>query len=391
MYIYTSGSHISDVHPTELKRPKKEADVAHFISSIFQDGFPVQFHDFCLISAGNIDPRPSYHNTSQIWPVGYRCSWHDRVTGSLFHCDVIDGGDQGPIFKIQRYPCTTQAISVGSTILRKNDIVEKDDLTTCQVVDDDSMSTITLLNEDTPPSLDNCLSTPKREEEVHNLHEDNSSISNMEVLPLRPGNLITEAVGLNGFVGEFQVEGRSLSSVWEMVSQAFLSACKELYKQKGAIKLFCNHDVYGIDSGSLDDNDSLSRYCYFGGLSIPPLVQSENELNMACEMLSVWLKQDRFGLDTDFVQEIIEQLPRVSACSEYKKLNDRKNNSDLQTVGSGYLQAERKTSSASETSKRSLLKWGDTEDTLRRDPCPPGKQLDSRLPSYLMGDALQVL
>ncbi|KAL8519010.1 hypothetical protein ACS0TY_010093 [Phlomoides rotata] len=362
------------------------------------DGFPVQFHDFCLISTGNIDPRPSYHNTSQIWPVAYRSSWHDRVTGSLFHCDVADGGEHGPIFKIQRYPCTTHAIPVGSTVLRKmksascngDDIVGKDDLTTCQVFDDDSMSTITLLYEDTPPCLDNFLSTPKREEEVHNLHEDNSSISNMEVLPLRPGNPITEAVGLNDFVGEFQVEGRSTSSVWEMVSQAFLNGCKELYEQKGVVKLFCNHDVYGIDSGSLDGGDSLSRYCYFGGLSIPPLVQSENELNMSCDMLSVWLKQDRFGLDADFVQEIIEQLPRVSACSEYKKLNDRKNNSGLQTVGSGFLQTERKTSSVSETSKRSLLKWGDTEDTLKRDPCPPGKQLNSRLPSYLMGATLQV-
>lgn len=291
-----------------------------------------------------------------------------------------------------------QSIPVGSTILLKtkpasckgDDIVGKDDLATFQVVDDDSISTITLLNEDTPPCLDNCLSTSKREEEVHNI-QDNSSNSNLEVLPQRPGNLISDAVGLNDIIGEFQVEGRSISSVWEMVSQAFLYACHEMYKQKGAIKFFCCHDVYGMNNENLDCVDSLSRYCYFEGLiSIPPLVQSENELSMACEMLLAWLNQDWFGLDADFVQEIIEQLPGVPSCSEYKKLNDRKHNSGLQTVRSGFLQAERKTNNASETSKRSPLKSGDTEDTLKRDPCPPGHPLNSRLPSYLMGDALQV-
>ncbi|KAL0336156.1 UNVERIFIED_CONTAM: Methyl-CpG-binding domain-containing protein 9 [Sesamum radiatum] len=173
------------------------------------------------------DPRPSYHITDQIWPVGYRASWHDRITGSLFVCDVADGGDSGPIFKIQRYPCTMQSTPVGSTILSK----------------------------------------------------------------------------------------------------------KKQYPAKG---------------------------------------------------------MTRFGLDADFVQEIIEQLPGVTACSEYKNLNDRKHNSGLQTVGSGFLLAERKTNFASGTSKRSQLKSGDQADTLKRDPGPPGKPLNSSLPSYLLGDALQV-
>lgn len=368
-----------------------------YTSSVFQDGFPVQFHDFCLISAGNIDPRSSYHNTSQIWPVGYRCSWHDRITGSLFICDVADGGDSGPIFQVKRYPCTMQSIPVGSTILVKKrpasckgDIEGIYELAASQVVDDDSISTITLLNEDTPPCLENYLCT-KREEEVHNVKEDNSSNSNLEVLPRGPGSLVRDALGLNDIIGEFQVEGRSIPSVWEKVSQAFLYACREMYKQKGAIKFFCRHDVYEMNNENLTGVESLSRYCYSERLaSIPPVVQSENELSMACEMLSAWLKQDRFGLNEDFVQEIIEQLPRVPACSEYEKLNERKQNSGLQTVGSGFLHVEQKTNNAFENCRRSLLKLSETEDNLKRDPCPSGKQLNSRLPSYLMGDALQV-
>ncbi|KAG6426408.1 hypothetical protein SASPL_110631 [Salvia splendens] len=365
--------------------------------SIHED-FPVQYHDFYLISAGNIDPRPSYHNGNQIWPVGYRCSWHDRITGSLFMCEVSDGGDSGPIFKVKRYPCTMQSTPVGSTILVKkksafskgDDIEGLDDLAAFKMVDDDSISTITLLNEETAPCLDKCLSTSKREE-AHNPRKDNSSNSNLEVTPQRTGNQVNKAVGLNDMIGEFQVEGRSISSVWENVSQAFLYACREMYKQKGAIKFFCCHDVFKRNNENLDGADSLSRYCCFEGpASIPPLVQSENELNKACEMLSSWLKQDRFGLNEDFVQEILEQLPQVTACSGYEKLKDRKQISDLQTVESGFLQVEQKVNNASETSKRFLLKLGGMEDTLKRDPCPSGKQLNRRLPSYLMGDALQV-
>lgn len=364
-----------------------------------RDGFPIQFQDFFLISPGNVDPRPSYHNATQVWPVGYRSSWHDRITGSLFVCDVEDGGDSGPIFKVKRYPCTKQSIPVGSTVLSRakphsckvDDKVRKDDLPASQVIDDDSISTITLLNEDSPPSLDNCLSTSKREGGIH-LLEDNSSNSDLECLPQRPGNLLVDTLGFTDFIGEIQVEGRTTSSVWELVAQAFLYAYQFACKQKTTSKFFCGHDdVLGMNEENLDCADSLSRYGSFcGRVSVPLLVQNEDEFKIACEKLLAWLQQDRFGLDADFVQEIIEQLPGIEACSEYARLNNRRQNSVLQTVGSGFLQAERKTSGAFDILRRSQLKSGATGDALKRDLCPLGKPLNSKLPSYLMGDALQV-
>ncbi|GFQ05932.1 methyl-cpg-binding domain-containing protein 9 [Phtheirospermum japonicum] len=359
-----------------------------------QDGahnaFPVQFQDFCLISAGNVDPRTSYHNSNQIWPIGYRSSWHDRITGSLFVCDVAEGGICGPIFKIQRYPCTKQPIPVGSTILSKAKPAsskaddKKGDVASLEVVDDDSLSTITLLNEDSPPCLENCLSASKRDGGAHNPQDDNSPNSDLEILPQ------SNAVGLNDIIGEFQVEGRSTSFAWEMVSQAFLYAFHEAYKQKGAIKFFCGHDVSGMDNESLEIGDPLLRYCYLDSLiSFPPLVRNENEFNMASQMLLPWLNQDRFGLDADFVQEILEQLPGAGACSEYKTLNNRKLDSALQTVGSGFLQAERKSSDSGVLKGARINLYG-SEGALKRDPCPQGEPLNSRLPPYLIGDSLQV-
>ncbi|KAL3654072.1 hypothetical protein CASFOL_003753 [Castilleja foliolosa] len=354
------------------------------------DAFPVQFQDFCLISSGKVDPRRSYHNRNQIWPIGYRSSWHDRITGSVFVCDVAEGGVCGPIFKIQRYPCTKQPIPVGSTILsmtkpassKEDD--KKDDVPSLEVVDDDSLSTIILLNEDSPPCLENCLSASMRDEEARNPQDNNSPNSDLEILHQ------SNAVSLNDIIGEFQVEGHSSSFAWEMVSHAFLNSFREAYKQKGAIKFFCCCDVSGMDNERQEIGDPLLRYCYIDSLiSFPPLVRNENEFNMACQMLFPWLNQDRFGLDADFVQEILEQLPRAGACSEYKTLNDRKLKSALQTVGSGFLQAERK-SSDSGVFKGARINLYGTEGALKRGPCPQGEPLNSRLPAYLIGDALQV-
>ncbi|KAI3901278.1 hypothetical protein MKW92_051247 [Papaver armeniacum] len=35
--------------------------------------------DLFLTCLGKVDSRPSYHDRSHIWPVGYRSSWHDKV------------------------------------------------------------------------------------------------------------------------------------------------------------------------------------------------------------------------------------------------------------------------------------------------------------------------
>ncbi|XP_073306881.1 methyl-CpG-binding domain-containing protein 9 isoform X1 [Primulina huaijiensis] len=361
------------------------------------DGFPIQFQDFCLLSAGNIDPRPAYHNTNQIWPVGYKCSWHDKITGSLFVCDVLDGGERGPTFKVHRFPCTTQFIPVGSAILSRtnsvpskgNDRMGLDELATSPLVDDDDLSIITLLNEHSPPCLDNCVSVSRSNGVVYYSGQNTSSNSNMECGLPRAGISIGE-LGHSGVIGEFQLEGRSTSSVWEMVSEAFMYAFHEVFKQTGAVKFFCGHDIYEMNNENLDSRDSLSRYSYWSGpINVPRLIQNESDFKTACELLLTWLKLDRFGFSVDFVQEIIEQLPGVTACLEYKNLKDRKHNSSLQSVGSGFLQVEQNTNSAFRTSKRWRLQSGGMEKFLMRDSCPPGNPLSTRLPSYLIGDALQ--
>ena len=77
----------------------------------------MQFEDFFVLSLGLVNLRSSYHDASLIFPIGYRSCWHDKITGSLFVCEVLDGGDSGPIFKIRRCSCSAVPLPIGSTVL----------------------------------------------------------------------------------------------------------------------------------------------------------------------------------------------------------------------------------------------------------------------------------
>ncbi|CAL5428117.1 unnamed protein product [Camellia sinensis] len=45
----------------------------------FNEGLPVQYGDFFVLSLGKVDTKLSYHNGNQIWPVGYKSCWHETA------------------------------------------------------------------------------------------------------------------------------------------------------------------------------------------------------------------------------------------------------------------------------------------------------------------------
>ncbi|KAK3041784.1 hypothetical protein RJ639_000300 [Escallonia herrerae] len=368
-------------------------------------GFPVQFEDFFVISLGKVDPRPSYHNTFQIWPVGYRSSWHDKITGSLFICDVLDGGDSGPIFKVRRYPCAMQSIPDGSTVLSKpkvvtfdvNDEVLKDNLAVSALTDDEDTSIQMMLTEFSPPHLDSDIfsHSKKGANADFDYQERDLLTTKSNCIPQRTGDIMSDKYGQVDAMGEFSVEGRSSASVWEMVSQTILCACDETYKQTGLLQFFCKHAVDSKSDPAVDTADPLSKFCHFAGaINMPDSIQSSNILAPSCEPLVKWLKQDRFGLEVEFVQELIEQLPGVNVCQEYKFLNSRSQNSTSRTVGSGFLLATRNGGVQGEQEPNGFIRGCKRlrkqvlEDS-KRNSCPLGRPLSSKLPAYLISDVLQ--
>ncbi|KAI7733242.1 hypothetical protein M8C21_003056 [Ambrosia artemisiifolia] len=375
--VLQKGSHSSkrkkDKRANNLKEQKntlrngrnsiEEVDSFSNRSKLFHDGFPVQFEDFFVMSVGKIDPRVSFHNTSQIWPIGYRSIWHDKFTGSVFVYDVLDGGDSGPIFRVHRYPCTNQSIPYASKVLC---------LTKCEQIhddnDDDDTNIHMMFTEHSPPphldddKITSCLTAdPNVNLEKPEVFNDNHDL-----------------------IGEFSIEDTSSSSAWKKAVETLIRACHESYNTKKVLTFCCNHRVNEQHLDASYGFTSLGKFCYLTGPvnSIPNKILTVKELEASCEVLRNWLELDRCGLDAEFVQELIEQLPGVTTCSNYESLTVRSHNLSSQTVGSGFFMSLSKDGLTNEAVSNSLTQTN-------KRPSPPGNKVTSNLPPHLIGDVIQ--
>lgn len=357
---------------------------------LVQVDFPIQFEDFYLLSAGVIDSRPSYCHASEIWPVGYRSVWHDKITGSLFVFDIKDGGDSGPNFIVQRYPCHVLVVPSNLTVLSRPTLDKnegKDNL----IIDEESLSIQMMLSESTPPKLDDdnspgCVENYESDSQQRNLLSSGS-------FSQKSGSLTSAILGQRDSIGKFTAEGRSPSSVWGNVCEILLHACYESFNRTGVLQLGCDHcEIYVKEQ---QNDGSLSKFSHLAGpFATPCTISSSNEFRSTHELVAKWLQQDRFGLDTEFVQEILEQLPGVKVCSGYTLLTKRKHYSTLQTVESGFLRVKMKQGNLEEEPDRyfGILKKGGehSKHSEIRGSFPKGKPICLGLPADLISDALQV-
>uniref|UniRef100_A0A2P2KDH3 Uncharacterized protein MANES_15G182800 n=1 Tax=Rhizophora mucronata TaxID=61149 RepID=A0A2P2KDH3_RHIMU len=365
------------------------------------EGLPFQFEDFFVLSLGKIDGRPAYHDVSLIWPVGYRSCWHDRVTGSLFMCQVLDGGDSGPLFRVSRFPCSALPLPRGSTLLYRTTVDQsicknnKGVGRFCHGMDCGNDSSIeVILAEPSPPTecdILRCLSSGSND--INGLWT--SDCIQSDILHNRSQNLHSSNMGLGDEIGEISVEHCSSSAAWKMVTQNLIDAYSKTCKQGNSFKFYCNHVDDEIDSSTWDMQDernmgnfsSLAKFCSSLGFAEIP---AEGEPDTLATALLKWLEQDRFGLDTEFVQKMIGQLPGVESCIKYEFQISRGDPSISTTVGNRLLMAKRKRGESDDSfrwSKNSRLVEGLEVD----DDClPPGMPLCSKLPSILAGEFYQV-
>ncbi|CAA6670639.1 unnamed protein product [Spirodela intermedia] len=298
-------------------------------------GLPVQFADFFISSLGEVDQRPAYHDTRHIWPIGYTCQWHDKITGSLFESEVADGGDSGPVFKVKRRPCSLLPIGDGRIVLSPSVLAPLEGSALEDFSDNDSTQIQMLVSEPDPFQQDFLAG-----------HSENP---------------------LKNEIGEFHVQGRSSSAVWRKVSQTLINLCHEVYSHSGNLKLCCTHAVCGI-------------FLRFGPRQVPKVINCESQLEASCESLATWLEHDRFGLDMDFAQEIIERLPGALGCRKYKFLTKRSCYPTSKTVGSGFLSAK----------GQAMEQYAEEVALSTSKHFPPGRPLDSRFPLELVGDVVQI-
>ncbi|KAL2897053.1 Methyl-CpG-binding domain-containing protein 9 [Bienertia sinuspersici] len=382
---------------------QEENDVNDFHH--FHEGLPLQYEDFFVLSLGKIDARRSYHDAFKICPVGYRSCWHDKITGSLFLCHVLDGGDSGPLFKVRRFPCSGLPIPYGSTVLQRQTVACLND--PGKVVEkptpSEEESCIAMLFSDPclPPADDSLswlLSSPNEVDDQTTICASHEVHSNCD----RSQDLLAHNIPTGEKIGEFTVDGHSSPLVWSILSQKLADACRHIYKQKGSLKLFCKHVEDGMSSfydimtcKNKDVFSSLDKFCsLMGSLKIPLVVTSDDELDSTIKALKNWLSLDRFGLDIEFVQELIEQSPDVHRCSRYESLKRRNDCLTAPLVRNGLLLINGK--SMEQCKQDTVLDGLYKEYRTVEEPAssnhsrPPGKQLGAKLPPHLVGDVLQV-
>ncbi|KAI0502436.1 hypothetical protein KFK09_017386 [Dendrobium nobile] len=380
---------------------------------------PVQFEDFFISCFGKIDLRMAYHNNCQIWPVGYKSIWHDKITGSVFESEVFDGGDSGPIFRVKRVPCSLFSIPSGATTILHNTAagtdatVGMDESLLSDAVDRDD--DIMMLICDPSPADNNLLSLFSGDVgespyvcsiQIDTQQSIVSTISCDGCHVERRGALSNRNSSLMDDIGEFYVEGRSSTAVWKMVSETVLNACHEVFRRIGCVRFGCKHDSSGFPSKpnnvaakQVHSNGSLARFsCASGPLNIPQLIKNDTVLESTCKALLEWLDGDRFGLDMGFVQEMLETLPGSHACSRYLFLKDRKDSFMPWTIVGGLLVAAPKNGekgeeialdSLQEGSKGSVLPEFDESQACHRR-LPYGRPLSNKLPCDLVGDVYQI-
>ncbi|XP_078443841.1 methyl-CPG-binding domain 9 isoform X2 [Wolffia australiana] len=350
-------------------------------------GLPVQFGDFFITSLGEVDRRRAYHDKYHIWPVGYECEWHDKVTGSVFKCKICDGGDSGPLFKIKRHPCSSQQIPSGKIVLFPSGVIPSEPHSPLDEFADEDLSYVRILALEPDLSQQDFMSCF-------------SATSDNQLSQIISSGDARKVVHLNE-MEEFYARGRSSSAVWRTISQRLINSCHETFGHTGNLNLGCSHTISdGLSSENEQVREKLGHlarfYCDLSPIVIPKTINSENELEDSCQLLAAWLEHDRFGLDMDFVLEIIERLPGSLSCKRYKPLSKRSN---CKTVASSFLGPM--VQGTDQKLEREILSrlYGQPVITAVQEPVeelnstneiPQGRPLNSRLPVELMGDVIQV-
>ncbi|KFK37611.1 hypothetical protein AALP_AA3G005700 [Arabis alpina] len=371
------------------------------------NGLPMQFEDFFVMSLGRIDIRQSYHNVNMIYPIGYKSCWHDKITGSLFMCEVSDGSS-GPIFKVTRSSCSKSFIPIGSTVFscpKIDEIVEQnidkrgDHRDSTQELDDDTNVEI-LLSDPCPPLGDDVLSClrEKNFSKTFNCLRSNVGSSGVDL-----DNILSYNQEHGVEIGDIVVEEDSLSVAWKKVSHKLVDACSNALKEKGSMNFRCKHvnrETRAINWDRMNEKDSiilsLSRFCCsLAPHSVTCGEKDKSEIATLVDALSMWLDQNRFGLDADFVQEMIEHMPGAESCSKYRSLKSRSSSSVSVTVSEGALIVKPKGGENvkeevfgenSRKAKKPKLNGG----SVSNPHPPPGRPMCLRLPPGVVGDFLQV-
>lgn len=299
-----------------IKRRKMETDKFLELQDPAQDlehQLPLQCMDLRVEALGVVDLRPGYNSDNVVWPVGYRCSWHDGVTGSICISEVVDGGRLPPIFRVTRRSCNVSLDSCDDGRYPKESVSENPDKSGIEVrLEAEKTGTKSELNlnhvydeEDELSMLQGTLTSFTDGDLCVPIARDNYSQLDLNEATC-PGSIALEKgstmelnhqpkrtlQGEGDEIGEIVVESSSSWGAWRLLAEQVVKRAAELYG-KGSLQLGCKH----VESSLLS---AL-------GLNVSNSAEGKlHDAQFFFSKLYDWMGQDRFGFNIPVIQKYLE-------------------------------------------------------------------------------------
>ncbi|KAH7352873.1 hypothetical protein KP509_19G068300 [Ceratopteris richardii] len=302
------------------KRSKLEAAnhaEAHLSFGDLEHQLPFQHMDLRVDSLGVIQLRAGYYDDHFIWPVGYRCLWHDGVTGSVCISEIIDGGHAHPIFRVTRKSCKSNLCD-DNGFLRKNaapmeeisgmEICQasgkaqgKPHLTMDHVYDEDhdlnmlQGALTSFVDGDVCVSLEDNSNNQWVKDSSQNGY---SGCTAVEGIPLKPGSFGFDQTSEDkeDQIGEIVVEDSSPAGAWKLLAEQVVNRILKLH-ERGSFEMGCKHS----------DSSFLSVFALNNLSNMQSSTSAKaNDVHIFSTKLLEWISQERFGFNIPAVQKHFE-------------------------------------------------------------------------------------
>jgi hypothetical protein len=351
-------------------------------------------------SLGVVDVRSGLLNESQIWPVGYRSTWHDSTTASFCISEIINNGTSIPVFRVTRKFCPTYR-SLSSEAEGATGPGQRKDLHVSENILEKENTKLRKEESNTLPSRlpYSHIQGPKARLNTASEREDRESLN---ALLDGLGDMDSEQESLEEWellqsrdaIGEFVVEGTSTLQAWKLFAEEFVGRCRKTPWVLDLLRDVCPHKSEGLA-------------CKTGALEARVVNQSTDSV---LARLLAKLAEDRFGLSDTVVKSKIEGLANAGDCSGYKvfeqgglylKEEDPVPKPAPQSRFRAREKARKHRRAPEVVAEEQNAVMEHIKDAQRdevsgvpliaqRPPPPSGQPIARRLPPELVGDVLQV-
>lgn len=271
---------------------------------------PFKCGDLTIESLGVVDVRPGFRNELQIWPAGYRSTWHDSATASFCVSEVVDNGASAPVFRVSRKFCPTHVNllneGVGATgpSHRTNLHVAGNGTGKEGNGGMSSEGVNAFLERSLFSGFKPHLGSVADREDRESLNALLGGLGGGALTDEQESLEVWECSQARDVIGEFTVAGSSTAHAWKLFAEEFVQRCRRTPWVLDLLPDICPHFK----------PDSLRSQQHAAASDAP-----DSEFSVLLERLG----EDRFGLSETLVKGMIEALPNANNCMGYKSLEQR--------------------------------------------------------------------